>query len=192
MRKQIHVIIEGCMDGETNRHIFEFDYPYDNSTRISALIKRCYREINAFYQFDRKIKPYLPIEIFGKLYDVYDYIELSNMISYFEFQEIHFHYISGIGEGYATHRGIKFRVNPNESAHPPHIHAQYGGKDISISLLDFSYKGSFNNKKKEKEAVEYVKSHREDMINFYNANTNGIAMSYKEVLDYEKRKAKLS
>ena len=192
MRKQIHVILEGCMDGEAQRHTFEFDYLYDKNTRISALIKRCYREINAYYQFDKKIKPYLPIELLGNFYDVYDQIELSKMISYFELKEIHFHYISGIGEGYATHRGIKYRVNPNEAAHPPHIHAQYGGKTISISLLDFSFKGSFNNKKKEKEAVEFVKRHREDMINFFNANTNGIQMTYKEVLEYEKRKSQLA
>ena len=192
MRKQIHVFLEGCMDGEDQRHVFEFDYYYTKDTRISALIKRCYREINSYYRFDKKVKPYLPIELLGHFYDLYNQIELEKLISYFELQEVHFHYISGIGEGYSTYRGVNYRVNPNEAGHTPHVHAVYSGDDISISLLDFSCKGRFKNKKKEKEAVEYVKKHREDMVNFFNVNTNGIAMSYKEVLDYEKRKKKLA
>ena len=188
MRKLIHILIEGCMDGESQMHHFEFDYYYDKNTRISALIKRCYREINNYYQYDNNAKPYLPIELFGKCYDLDPQVELYKLVSFFDFDEIHFHYISGIGEGYATHRGIKYLVHSNESAHTPHIHAQYSGDEISISLLDYSVEGMFKNKKKAKDAVEYVREHREDMIDFYNVNTNGIIMTYKEVLDYMKRK----
>lgn len=56
--------------------------------------------------------------------------------------------------------GIVYFFHSSEKPHLnyPHVHARYGEDTISISLRDFTVIGSFSSKKKQKEAVEYVKN----------------------------------
>lgn len=62
--------------------------------------------------------------------------------------------------------GISYYFNSSEKPHLhyPHIHAHYSNDDICISLKDFSVEGSFKTPAKQKEAVEYVKSHRRKLL----------------------------
>lgn len=186
----IKVVLSGCLDGCDDPKIFEFDYSYTKRTLIKRLIKECQSVIKEGYPSEDYTKPTLSIVLHDKGYWLDSNIQLYKLIDYFELKTIHINYISGIGEGYAKVNGITYLVHSNEDAHTPHIHAKYQGDEISISLLDYSVKGQMKNPKKEKEALNYVKKHRESMVGFYNINTNGVLMTYEEVLDYEKRKMK--
>lgn len=60
---------------------------------------------------------------------------------------------------FAREDGISYFFHPSEKPHLnyPHVHAGYGGEEISISLSDFKVIGRFKSRSKQKEAVEYVK-----------------------------------
>ena len=62
--------------------------------------------------------------------------------------------------------GICYYFNSSEKPHLhyPHIHAHYSNDVICISLKDYSVEGSFKTTAKQKEAVEYVKSHRRKLL----------------------------
>ena len=59
--------------------------------------------------------------------------------------------------------GIVFFFHTREETHRiyPHVHARYSGKEIQISLYDFSIKGKFDNRRKMRTAVDHVKSEQE-------------------------------
>lgn len=186
----ILVLLDGQLDGCSDSRSFEYTYPYTKRTLIKRFLKDCHAVIKEGYLPDEYSQPSLTIILNGKQYSLDGSIQLYKLIDFFKLDSLHIHYISGIGEGYSRRNGITYFVNSNENAHSPHIHAKYQGETISISILDYSVKGKFKNSKKQTEAVNYVKENRESMIDFYNINTNGVIMSFKEVQEYEKRKVK--
>lgn len=57
---------------------------------------------------------------------------------------------------------IIFEVRPREHGHNvPHIHAEYQGQNISISLMDFSVLAGNLPPKLQKSAIEWTKTHYE-------------------------------
>ena len=78
------------------------------------------------------------------------------------------------GLGIDTENGIRYILHTKELRHTPHVHARYQGQEISIDLFTFKVTNSFKNPKKEKEAVDYVKSNRDKYLQLYNMKTNGI------------------
>jgi len=63
---------------------------------------------------------------------------------------------------YDRKNGIVYFFHTAEHGHLayPHIHARHSGDDISIYLKDYHIIGKFKSGTKQKEAVEYVKSNR--------------------------------
>lgn len=55
--------------------------------------------------------------------------------------------------------GITYLFHTNEGNHikSPHVHAEYGNDDICIFFSNFHVEGHFRNRRKEREAVNYVK-----------------------------------
>lgn len=66
---------------------------------------------------------------------------------------------------YARENGIVYFFHTAEKSHLkyPHIHAEYSGEEIKISLNNFQVEGRFKSPQKQKEAVKYVKKNSEDM-----------------------------
>lgn len=59
--------------------------------------------------------------------------------------------------------GIKFEVRPRENGHnTPHIHAHYGGKNVSIAFDGTVLSGGIASKK-QKEAINWVISNHEEV-----------------------------
>ena len=80
----------------------------------------------------------------------------------------------GGGKGIDEQNGIRYYFHSDESGHSPHIHAKYQGDEISIFITTLKIRGSFKNKKKEKEAKEYVCNNKEKLLNDFIKYTNGI------------------
>lgn len=61
--------------------------------------------------------------------------------------------------------GIVFCFHTEEHSHLyfPHIHAQYAGEEIVVSLIDFQITGHFKSPKKEKIALKYVRENIADL-----------------------------
>lgn len=186
----VKVVLSGCLDGCSEVKSFEFEYSYTKRTLIKRFLKDCHRIIKEGFVPEDYSHPTLSIVLYGKDYSLDSDIQLYKMIDYLDLDTIHIHFISGIGEGYSRVNGIIYYIHSNEDAHTPHIHAKYQGNEISISLLDYTVKGKMKNPKKEKQALDYVKLNRESMVDFYNINSNGVVMSFEEVLEYEKRKGR--
>lgn len=67
---------------------------------------------------------------------------------------------------YCRENGISYFFHLSEASHRPfpHIHARYSGEEISIFLNNLKVEGKFGSKTKQREAVEYVKSHKDDLL----------------------------
>lgn len=67
--------------------------------------------------------------------------------------------------------GIYYAAYSSEKSHLeyPHIHAKYSGEEISIYLNDFHIDGKMRSKKKEKEAIEYVRRNVESFLEMWEA-----------------------
>ena len=78
------------------------------------------------------------------------------------------------GFGLDERNGIYYFLHTKELRHVPHVHARYQGKEISVELLTDNVKGTFKNRKKQKEAIAYVKANSEEFLRKYNMKTNGI------------------
>ena len=66
--------------------------------------------------------------------------------------------------------GIKYFFHTAEQGHwyVPHIHAEYSGAELWINLQDFGTLGSLGNRKKEKEAMQFIKDNIEDIRKEWN------------------------
>ncbi len=66
---------------------------------------------------------------------------------------------------YARENGIVYFFHTSEKSHLkyPHIHAEYSGEQIKISLNNFQVEGRFKSLQKQKEAVKFVKKNFEAM-----------------------------
>ncbi|MBQ6493637.1 MAG: DUF4160 domain-containing protein [Erysipelotrichaceae bacterium] len=63
-------------------------------------------------------------------------------------------------------RGIVIEIRPKEKGHHvSHIHAHFQGENISISLVDGTVLAGNISKKNEKIAVNYVRSHMDELLN---------------------------
>lgn len=94
--------------------------------------------------------------------DKYDmYYELYNIPPeiikfYFDIFELH-----EIRARVGHINGIQFDVRSKESNHNiPHIHARYGGFEISISLVDYKVLAGNLPSKQQKKAVNWVKTNK--------------------------------
>ena len=56
-----------------------------------------------------------------------------------------------------------FHTSEKEHAPYPHIHARYSGEEISIYFSDFSVKGKFKSRQKQKQAIAYVEENLEKL-----------------------------
>lgn len=82
----------------------------------------------------------------------------------------------GVGLNLGEKEGIKFKINTNEAGHEylPHVHVEYSGEEIRISLIDLQIldgKG-FSNRRKTKIAIEFVKNNREMLLEKWTLLTN--------------------
>lgn len=68
-------------------------------------------------------------------------------------------------------KGISFFFHTDESRHKndPHVHAEYEGKEIKISLNDFSFVGRFKNTRKQNTAIKFVRKHKEELMADWNS-----------------------
>ena len=71
-------------------------------------------------------------------------------------------------------KGIRYYMNSKESGehHLPHVHVEYGGKQVSISLNGKILAGGIS-KKKQKEAVDRIVSNKESFLFKWNTMTDG-------------------
>jgi hypothetical protein len=71
---------------------------------------------------------------------------------------------------YARFSGIVFFFHTAENGHlyNPHIHAKCSEEEISIYLKDYRIIGSFKNKKKQRTAIDYVKTHSDEIKSEWN------------------------
>lgn len=124
--------------------------------------------------------PYLPSSIIKKInVDDYNtlltttigtlkiYCDISNVRI-----EIIYNYPFGIGGTSAVEEGIKYRFHNNEKSthhHVPHVHCSYGGEEIRINLLNCSIMDNkeFKSHSKTKSAKDYVKLHRNELLDFW-------------------------
>lgn len=61
--------------------------------------------------------------------------------------------------------GISFEIRIREQNHPvPHVHAYYGEQQVSIALDGTVFAGGFKNRKKQRMAIDYVKSHCAELM----------------------------
>ena len=102
-------------------------------------------------------------------------------------QTLYLDYVIGLGGGFGLDEkdGIYFFLHTKELRHSPHVHAKYQGETISIDILTLRVHGKFKNKKKMREAVEYVKAKQEELLEQYNQKTNGIHIANFLVVDGE-------
>ena len=115
---------------------------------ISGFVKQ--QIIDAGYQFEEK-NLYLE-DSFDTI--TYVYSEVVSPQNAFEFAEID---------------GIKICIRTAEKNHmnEPHVHAFYNGKEMRISLIDLSAKGSLGNRKKEKVLLQFIDNNREKLKDSY-------------------------
>lgn len=75
---------------------------------------------------------------------------------------------------YAEENGIVYFFHTSEKTHKynPHIHAKYGGDEISIYFNDLKVIGNFRSYKKEKVAKKYVEEHIDELSNEWNKIMN--------------------
>lgn len=78
----------------------------------------------------------------------------------------------GIGGEFAREDGIKYTFKNNEkSIHSklPHIHCEYAGETIRISLEDFNILDNkpFKSPTRTKQAKKYVENHQEELLNYW-------------------------
>lgn len=78
------------------------------------------------------------------------------------------------GLGVDENDGISYFFHTKELRHTPHIHAKYQGEEISIEILTLKVRGSYKNRKKQSEAIKYVKNNTSRLLAEYNLKTNGI------------------
>lgn len=58
------------------------------------------------------------------------------------------------------YKGILFEIRPKESPHNvPHCHVSYAGKEVSISLIDFSVLAGNIPKTQQREASKWIENH---------------------------------
>ena len=71
---------------------------------------------------------------------------------------------------YAKEDGITYIFHTAEQGHRanPHIHARFGGDEISIYFSDLHVVGNMKSKKKRRQAVKYVEANLADMLEFWN------------------------
>lgn len=75
---------------------------------------------------------------------------------------------------FGRENGIIYFFHTSEKPHKefPHIHARYAEEEISIYLKDFRVDGHFKSGKKQKEALEYVGKHLQELYDEWNRIIN--------------------
>lgn len=160
----------GCI---TKRFIFY----YTPFTRVEALIQKACKACGctndeselrlrfSIHNADTSFLPHLDASV-------------TRLIAYLGYPAtVYLEYAIGIpgGRGIERKNGIRYFFHTKELRHLPHVHAEYQGDEISIDILSPKIrKGGFKNKRKEKEAVEYVRNHAEELLQQYNECTNGV------------------
>ena len=185
MKRYITVVLEGKLEDTPVKRI-SFVFPYTSRTKNSKLIFYANEAVRESYNL--RTAPGVTFELLykGKHYPLHKNASLTRLINYLPDEELSFYFKSGIGEAFDKINGIKYFVHSNERGITPHLHARYQGEEISIDLITFDLTGSLNNIKKEKEALRFAKSNHKALIEFYNANSNGINISYEEAVSMVK------
>lgn len=71
-----------------------------------------------------------------------------------------------------TVNGIKFVVRSKENCHTvPHVHAEYGEYQISIDIVTGEVRSGNLPKKNQRIATDWVKAHRQQLLNDWNNMT---------------------
>lgn len=81
----------------------------------------------------------------------------------------------GIGGGVGSEKGLHFYFHTREKdVHKiPHIHVSYSGETISVNLETLQlFTKPFKNKKKTKDALQIIKKHQGQLINYWNKVVN--------------------
>ena len=103
--------------------------------------------------------------------------KLSQLITFLgDPTSINLEYVIGLpgGLGIEQKNGITYFLHTKELRHIPHIHARYQGEELSIEILTLKVRGSYKNRKKQKEALNYVAANANRLLAEYNLKTNGI------------------
>lgn len=162
-----------------------FVFYYTPFTKIKRLLIKTCRVCNCSKDKDFRSQhfmakvndKYYPLDEDGRVLRLIDYLNCGNVL-YLEY------IISGSGGlGIETKNGIYYFYHIKECRHVPHIHAKYQGDEISVEILTLKTKGKFENIKRQKEAVQYVKEHRAELLDSYNKKTNGIHIDDFQVSD---------
>ena len=179
---------EGLSDEVLENATKQFTFFYTPFTRISRLIRKGCEICNCDYGWATNVWRFSVMQgekFFFLEPDAY----LWRMLKHLGCDKyIYLEYTIGIPGGgeVARQSGIRYFYHTKELRHLPHIHAEYQGDELSIEILTFKVKGKFKNRKKQNEAVLYVKRNRDDLLAMYNESTNGIRIVTFEIADGEK------
>ena len=99
--------------------------------------------------------------------------ELRNLCNYVSYQiEIVYNVNYGYGKTYGKENGIKYFFKNNEKNihyNLPYIHCRYSGESIRIAIQNCSIldNNTFKSPAKTKQAINYVKEHRSELLEFW-------------------------
>ena len=159
--------------------LYEYMYEYTEKTLIEDMCqyvikniyeKECCDQQNDYYPCKDEIRL-----LYNNDYRVLVYsVPLYKLIEYLRKTCIDLRWPVGTGKVADRYQGIVYFFHSNENGISPHIHARYSGDEISVDLITMAITGSFKNRKKQREAFNFIKKRKSKYYNDYSELTSGI------------------
>ena len=181
---KVSVVNQEELDAEfVNKVETVFPFWYTPLTRIDKLLRAAYKECQLPGECDIECSRFM-VRRNGKLFWLDESGQVTRLMNYLGWSssiELEYALFDGFGGGLDKEDGVYFLYHTKELRHTPHIHARYQGEEISIEILTQKVKGKFKNKKKQRQAIDYVIKNQKRLLEEYNSKTNGIRVFSFEI-----------